>query len=65
MEEHLVPSAYQIWREKLGVAHGHCPLECESPQPFLLLNRLICGVCWFTRRRVSDMVPCKPETCPE
>lgn len=45
--------------------HYHCPLGCEHPQPFLSLDgQLLCGRC-ATEGRLTEVVPCTPETCPE
>lgn len=46
--------------------HGHCPRECEHPQPFEIRDGVdVCGACWFDEGAESVMVPCSPATCPD
>lgn len=46
--------------------HGHCPRECDHPQPFEIRDGIrVCGACWFTEGMESVMVPCTPTTCPD
>ena len=46
--------------------HGHCPKECEHPQPMTLADgRKLCGCCWFERGVETEMVPCTPKACPD
>jgi hypothetical protein len=56
---------YPDWCERHGVTHGHCPLDCEHPQPLLYRDKLVCGRCLILCRTVSEIVPCGPENCDE
>lgn len=57
-------SGYSRWCEKNGCTHGHCPYECEHPQPFEHPDgNLYCGKCWHDDRELTEMVPCVPEIC--
>jgi late competence protein required for DNA uptake (superfamily II DNA/RNA helicase) len=45
--------------------HYHCPLGCESPQPFAAADgRMLCGRCAFVDDEETEVFPCTPETCP-
>jgi hypothetical protein len=55
--------AYDRWCADNGCQHGHCPLDCEYPQPFGRDGKLICGRCWFVNGTETEMVPCGPENC--
>lgn len=58
------PSGYECWCQAHGVAHGHCPYECEHPQPILADDgKLYCGACWFKNGELSEMIPCTPDVC--
>lgn len=56
---------YSRWCRHYGVAHAHCPYGCEHPQPWVgqASGRLYCGKCWRDSRKLTRMVPCKPELC--
>lgn len=57
-------TSYAAWRETYEVTHGHCPCDCDHPQPFFNNEGvLICGACWFQDGKICVMVPCTPETC--
>jgi hypothetical protein len=45
--------------------HGHCPKECEHPQPFERDGKKWCGACFFEHETMTEMVPCTPEQCPD
>lgn len=46
--------------------HYHCPLGCESPQPFVAEDgRRLCGRCAYDDEAETEVVLCTPETCPE
>lgn len=59
------PLDYDAWCEENGTHHGHCPLGCEHPQPFVHQGRLICGRCFFKHGDITEMVPCTPDTCEQ
>ncbi len=54
---------YQQWCKNNNCSHGHCPFECEHPQPFILDGKLVCGQCAILRGEISVMVPCSPYNC--
>ncbi len=57
-------TSYNEWLELYKCSHGHCPYECEHPQPFIDLDgRLVCGKCWWDDGDLSVMIPCTPENC--
>lgn len=56
---------YQHWCRAHMVDHGHCPLECESPQPIVYQGTLICGRCAAIEGVARSMVPCQPNACIE
>ena len=49
------------------IEHGHCPNDCEHPQPFTLEDgKEYCGACYFHYNgQLSEMLPCTPDTCHE
>jgi hypothetical protein len=50
---------YALWCEMHDVSHGHCPLECDHPQPFWHPTYgLICGHCAIIDHLISIMIPC-------
>lgn len=58
-------STYIGWCVARGCSHAHCPHDCESPQPFVDGERLLCGRCWHLEGIETEMVPCTPEMCAE
>lgn len=58
---------YQEWMIKNDCDHGHCPNDCDHPQPFWndQVNALICGRCAFKFNEVMEMIPCTPINCDE
>lgn len=56
-------SYYDEWCKINYCDHGHCPEECEKPQPIYLWNGLfVCRKC-LLYGIISKMIPCTPETC--
>ena len=51
----------RAWRQ----THGHCPCECEHPQPIWRGGIRLCGVCWYGDGARCQMIPCTPVTCPD
>jgi len=58
-------ASYPDWCDAHGCSHGHCPLDCEHPQPFVHEGRLYCGRCWVLCKVLTEMVPCGPNNCGE
>lgn len=54
---------YEAWCAEHTCSHGHCPLDCEHPQPFVANGTLYCGRCWFRDSQLTEMIPCKPHVC--
>ena len=54
---------YPEWCQINGCSHGHCPLDCEHPQPFAIGDYLYCGRCWFVDGVLTEFEPCGPENC--
>lgn len=55
---------YTVWCTRNNCDHGHCPLDCEHPQPVLLEDgRLVCGRCLFVDEVITVMVPCNQDIC--
>jgi hypothetical protein len=54
---------YGEWCLLTGCKHGHCPYDCEHPQPFILDGRLLCGRCAAKDDELIDMIPCTLEDC--
>jgi hypothetical protein len=51
--------SYLVWCEYHKVTHGHCPYECEHPQPIELADgRLVCGKHLMDDGEAVEMVPC-------
>jgi hypothetical protein len=66
VEEHITRSRrdYDEWNAANDCNHGHCPLNCEHPQPILLAGgRFVCGRCLILDGLVTEMVPCRPAIC--
>jgi hypothetical protein len=56
--------AYRAWCEANRCDHGHCPEDCEHPQPFARDGKLYCGRCWFVYgETLTEMIPCGPVVC--
>lgn len=52
-------SYYSEWCDRQQVSHGHCPRECEHPQPFYHPEfGMLCGKCWFDLGEISVIVAC-------
>jgi hypothetical protein len=49
------------WYDLYG--HGHCPFDCDHPQPFIKDGKVLCGKCYFMSNIETEMVPCTPEIC--
>lgn len=56
-------TAEDEWLAAHGVTHGHCPLGCSHPQPFVHEGEPVCGCCWFRHGQRTPMVPCDEEIC--
>jgi hypothetical protein len=56
-------SGYTEWCEANGCQHGHCPEDCEKPQPRMFDGSLVCGKCLVKYGKISVMIPCTPEIC--
>lgn len=55
---------YLAWCQQNNCTHGHCPLDCEHPQPFRHPDgRFLCGRCWLVENIEAEMVACGPENC--
>lgn len=54
---------YAEWCERHSVRHGHCPRDCEKPQPCEWDGEMVCGRCLVIDRRISVMIPCTPAIC--
>lgn len=50
---------YSDWCLAHNVTHGHCPHNCEHPEPFVLEGRLYCGRCEAYENELVEMVPCE------
>jgi len=62
------PINYEQWCIANNYHHYHCPLQCEHPQPFVIVDsdqqhRLVCGRCWVVDQLVTDMIPCTEDIC--
>lgn len=60
----MLTDTYSEWCAKNNCQHGHCPYECEHPQPVLLANgKFVCGRCLYLCHEENEMIPCTPEVC--
>lgn len=64
MDTERVALTYGEWCKEKGVAHAHCPYDCEHPQPFIAMDgSLLCGRCWYKHQLITHMIPCTPDVC--
>ena len=56
-------ATYSEWCKENHCDHGHCPEDCEHPQPFIHDGQLYCGEHWVLGGVLCEMIPCTPENC--
>lgn len=54
---------YPQWCEAHGCTHGHCPDECQHPQPRWHQGTMVCGRCLVRFGEVVEVVPCNEDNC--
>lgn len=64
-----MPDLYDEWCRVNNCEHGHCPHECEHPQPRAVIDPrtnetvMACGRCLILDGVITAVVPCGPEVC--
>jgi hypothetical protein len=57
-------TTYVEWCVANSCTHGHCPFDCEHPQPIVLDDgRCVCGRCLVIDKVITEMLPCVPAVC--